>query len=149
MESDHLVKLRIPRDCYKCSERTYWTTERRLKTAKGVCISHAGKLVERNQPMSFKEVMRNVLAYFPGSDIVDEQLVRKVDLSDYLATVKCHWILANRTYTQQIMLPSRHLGPCASCRRICHLYGPGGSPLCQDCQTARRLALTGGVSHVQ
>lgn len=32
------------------------------------------------------------------------------------------------------MTPSDQVGLCAVCHSRCHRYGPGGCPLCQDCQ---------------
>lgn len=31
-------------------------------------------------------------------------------------------------------------GPCVRCRRPCIRYGPGGSPLCEECKSARRAS---------
>ncbi|MGP3991528.1 hypothetical protein [Streptomyces sp. 3N207] len=33
------------------------------------------------------------------------------------------------------------VGPCAHCRRPCHRYGKGASPLCRTCRTEREAAL--------
>ena len=144
METDYLILIRNPRDCYSCKERTKWTTERRLRTPYGVCMRHAGKLTERN-PASPRDAIRNILASFPGAAAVDP--VRELpSLGDYRATVACRWILSGRTHTSVVTLPSPALGPCVRCGRLCRLYGPGASPLCAECRTARVAQLAGRTS---
>jgi hypothetical protein len=34
--------------------------------------------------------------------------------------------------------PGVTTGPCGRCRKPCHLYGPGGRGLCDNCEEERR-----------